>query len=166
MELLLVYTKFPEGIFPVVYAKQNQREGEMHPLYEKASKLTETVIGAAIEVQQIFGPGLLESIYVKCLEHELNLQGFSTQRELPVTIHYKNIHFNHLLRVDLLVEDCLIIEAKAIDKDKEDLEYYKAQTLSYMKLLDKPLGLVINFHNPRLGTRGIKRIILKEADIP
>jgi GxxExxY protein len=64
------------------------------------------------------------------------------------------------------VEDSLIIEAKAVDKDAERMDYYKAQILTYMKLLDIPLGLVINFHNPRLGMRGIRRVILKGANIP
>ncbi len=138
----------------------------MHPLYQKASSLTEMVIGSAIEVQRYFGPGLLESIYVKCLERELNLKGLSTCREVPVTISYKGIAFDERLRIDLLVENCLVIEAKAVDKDAENMDYYRAQTLSYMKLLDLPLGLVINFHNPRLGERGIRRIILKGASTP
>ena len=136
----------------------------MHPLYNKASMLTEKIIGAAIDVHRHFGPGLLESIYVKCLEYELNLQGLNTKREVPVIIEYKGYIFNECLRLDLLVEDCVIIEAKAVDKDSEDMEYYKAQTLSYMKLMNIPLGLVINFNNPRLGDRGIRKIILKGAD--
>ena len=136
----------------------------MHPLYNRASMLTDKIIGAAIDVHRHFGPGLLESIYVKCLEYELNLQGLNTKREFPVIIEYKGYTFNECLRLDLLVEDCVIIEAKAVDKDSEDMEYYKAQTLSYMKLMNIPLGLVINFNNPRLGDRGIRRIILKGAD--
>ena len=136
----------------------------MHPLYNRASMLTEKIIGAAIDVHRHFGPGLLESIYVKCLEYELNLQGLNTKREVPVIIEYKGYTFNECLRLDLLVEDCVIIEAKAVDKDSEDMEYYKAQTLSYMKLMNIPLGLIINFNNPRLGDRGIRRIIFKDAD--
>ena len=135
----------------------------MHPLYRKAASITERVIGAAIEVHRHFGPGLLESVYVKCLERELNLLGLATAREVPVRIAYKGVEFDEFLRLDLLVEDCLVVEAKAVDKEAEHMDYYKAQTLSYMKLLDKPLGLVINFHNPRLGERGIRRIILKGA---
>ena len=135
----------------------------MHPL-NRASMLTEKIIGAAIDVHRHFGPGLLESIYVKCLEYELNIQGLQTKREVPVIIEYKGYTFNECLRLDLLVEDCVIIEAKAVDKDSEDMEYYKSQTLSYMKLMNIPLGLVINFNNPRLGDRGIRRIILKGAD--
>ena len=138
----------------------------MHPLFTKATSLTETVIGAAIEVQRHFGPGLLESIYVKCLERELNLRGLATKREVPVRVSYKGVAFDECLRLDLLVEDCLVVEAKAVDKEAEHMDYYKAQTLSYLLLLNLPLGLVLNFHNPRLGAFGVKRVILKGADQP
>ena len=138
----------------------------MHPLFPKAHVLSATVIAAALEVQRHFGPGLLESIYVKCLERELNLRGHSTEREVPVSIRYKGLEFDEKLRVDLLVDDCLVVEAKAVDATKEDTSKFRAQTLSYLKLLDLPLGLVVNFHNPRLGDRGIARVILKGADAP
>lgn len=138
----------------------------MHPLFLKAHVLSATVITAALEVQHHFGPGLLESIYVKCLERELNLRGHSTAREVPVSIRYKGLEFDEKLRVDLLVDDCLVVEAKAVDATKEDMSRFRAQTLSYLKLLDLPLGLVVNFHNPRLGDRGIARVILKGADAP
>jgi len=138
----------------------------MHPLFQKAHLLTIEVISSALEVQRHFGPGLLESIYVKCLERELNLRGHSTRREVPVTIQYKGLAFDECLRVDLLVDDCLVVEAKAVDAAKEDMMRFRAQTLSYLKLLDLPLGLVINFHNPRLGDRGIARVILAGADAP
>ena len=68
--------------------------------------------------------------------------------------------------VDLLVDNCLVVEAKAVDATKEDTSKFRAQTLSYLKLLDLPLGLVVNFHNPRLGDRGIARVILKGAGVP
>ena len=138
----------------------------MHPLFEKAHLLTSEIISAALEVQRHFGPGLLESIYVKCLERELNLRGHVTSREVPVTIRYKDLEFDEKLRVDLLVDDCLVVEAKAVEGGKENMMQFKAQTLSYLKLLDLPLGLVINFHNPRLGARGIARVILAGADAP
>ena len=138
----------------------------MHPLFQKAHLLTIEVISSALEVQRHFGPGLLESIYVKCLERELNLRGHSTRREVPVTIQYKGLAFDECLRVDLLVDDCLVVEAKAVDAAKEDMMRFRAQTLSYLKLLDLPLGLVINFHNPRLGDCGIARVILAGADAP
>ena len=138
----------------------------MHPLFSQAHVLSAEVISAAIEVQRHFGPGLLESVYVKCLERELNLRGHQTAREVPVTIRYKGLEFDERLRVDLLVDGCLVVEAKAVDADKDDTARFRAQTLSYLKLLDIPLGLVINFHNPRLGDRGVARVILKGADAP
>ncbi|MBR1871257.1 MAG: GxxExxY protein [Kiritimatiellae bacterium] len=136
----------------------------MHPLYSKANSLTHDVISAAIEVQNHFGTGLLESIYVKCLARELSLRGYKTAREKPVSISYKGLEFSEKLFVDLLVEDCLVIEAKAVVPGAGDIGVFRAQTLSYLKLLDLPLGLIINFHNPRLGKAGVRRVILKGAD--
>ena len=68
------------------------------------------------------------------------------------------------LRIDLLVDDCLIVECKSLDEDKVNMSRHKAQTLSYMKLMDMPLGLVVNFGNEKLGKRGVARVILKGAD--
>lgn len=138
----------------------------MHPLFEKANALSAEVLSAAIEVQRYFGPGLLESIYAKCLARELNLRGHRTEREVPVAIRYKGFAFDEKLRVDLLVDGCLVVEVKAAIPSKEDMARFRAQTLSYLKLLDIPLGLVINFHQPGFGTRGISRVILKGAGSP
>lgn len=136
----------------------------MHPKYEQASDLTEDVINAAVEVREHFGIGLLESIYQKCLAHELTLRGHIVKTEAPVTIRYKDYAYDENLRVDLLVDDCLIVECKALDEDKVNMPRHKAQTLSYMKLMDIPLGLVINFCDYRLPQRGVARVILKGAD--
>ena len=138
----------------------------MHPLYEKASSLTGTVISAAIEVQKHFGTGLLESIYVKCLGRELNMRGLRTKKEVPVEIIYKDFSFTEHLYIDLLVEDCLVVEAKAVSPSREGVDVFKAQTLSYLKLLNLPLGLLINFHNPELGRCGTRRVLLKGANLP
>ena len=115
-------------------------------------------------MQRYFGLGLLESIYVKCLERELILMGLTTCREIPVRVEYKGMVFDECLRMDLLVEDCLVIEAKAVSVEAENMDYYKAQTLSYLKFANKPLGLVINFHNPKLAEYGVRRVILKGAN--
>ena len=138
----------------------------MHPLYRKAAPLTQVAIDAAIEVQNHLGIGLLESIYQKCLMRELVLRGRSVKTEVPVAIRYKGYEFSENLRIDLLVDDCLVVECKSLDEGREDMVRHKAQTLSYMKLMDLPLGLVINFGNPQLrhGKRGIARVILKGAD--
>lgn len=134
----------------------------MHKLFEKASALTEEVIAAAVSVQKHFGIGVLESIYVRCLERELQLAGHRTSREKAVSISYRGMTFEESLRYDLLVDDCLLVEAKACEK--ENMEVWRMQLLSYMKLLDKPLGLVINFGNESFPRRGVKRVILKGAD--
>lgn len=136
----------------------------MHPLYEKAHKTSADVIGAAIEVQQNFGTGLLESVYAKCLSRELELRGHDVKSEFPVSICYKGFEFKEKLRVDLLVDDALVIEVKARNATRKEVDAFKAQTLSYLKLLDKPLGLLINFNIDMVGKYGTTRIILKGAD--
>ena len=135
----------------------------MHELYNKANDLAGVVIAAAVEVQKHFGIGIMESVYVKCLARELALRGHATKAEVPVSIQYKGFAFQERLRVDLLVDDCLVVEAKAIDVKEADMPLYRAQTLSYLRLLNLPLGLVINFHEQRLGARGVARVILKGA---
>jgi len=134
----------------------------MHPLYSKSAALTEDVIAAAVTVQKHFGIGGLESIYVRCLERELELAGHKTSREKSIKISYRGMDFDENLRYDLLVDDCLLIEAKACEN--ENMSIWRMQLLTYMKLMDKPLGLVINFGNEHLPKRGVKRVILKGAD--
>ena len=136
----------------------------MHPLYEKAAPLTEEIIAAAIEVQKHFGIGLPESIYQKCLARELQLRGHTAETEVAVPITYKGYEFTEKLRIDVLVDKCLVIEAKSLDEDRVDMVRHKSQCLSYLKLMDLPLGLVINFGDYRLGKRGIVRVILAGAD--
>ncbi len=132
----------------------------MHPQFEKADKLTREAIGAAIEVHRILGPGLLESIYEKCLMRELDLRGIKAVRQQKVQIDYKGEVFEEELRFDLLVEGCLLLELKAV---QEVHPIHKATLLSYMKLLDIPLGLVINFHEMKL-VDGVSRMILHGVD--
>ena len=132
----------------------------MHPLYLKAHAHSREVIGAAIEVHRLKGPGLLESIYKKCLRRELELRNISAVFERQVVIEYKGMTFDEPLRLDVLVEGCLLLEIKAV---QEILPIHQAQLFSYMKLLDVPIGLVINFHEVKL-TDGICRMILQGAD--
>lgn len=131
----------------------------MHQLYETASGLTGEIISAAIEVHRTMGPGLIESIYEWCLTRELELRGVSVSNQALVTITYKSFQREEPLRFDLLVENCVLVEAKAVEKV---IPIHKAQLLSYMKLLDIPLGLVINFHELKL-TDGVSRLILPGA---
>ena len=132
----------------------------MHPLFPKASKLTEPVIGAAIEVHRDKGPGLIESIYEWCMMRELELRQLATMNQRVVRISYKGFSKDEPLRFDMLVEDCLLIEAKSVERV---LPIHKAQLLSYMKLLNVPLGLLINFNVSKL-TDGVSRLILPGAD--
>ncbi len=134
----------------------------MHASFNKASALTETIIGAAIEVHRHFGPGLLESVYEWALCKELEIRGLSVESQRSVVIRYKQFSREDLLRFDLLVEGCVLVEVKA----KECiLPIHKAQTLSYMQLLDVPLGLLFNFHAIILK-KGMHRLILPGANLP
>src|SRR5207249_12337430 len=132
----------------------------MHALFERASGLTETIIAAAIEVHRDKGPGLIESIYEWCLLKELGLRGLECASQKSVVINYKGFSREEPLRFDVLVEGCVLVEAKALEKI---LPIHKAQLLSYMKLLDVPLGLLINFHEMKV-TDGISRLILPGAN--
>jgi GxxExxY protein len=134
----------------------------MHPLYEQADKLTKVIIEAALKVQAHFGIGLLESIYMICLERELTLRGHVCSHEQSVQIEYEGMVFEKDLRYDLLVDDCLMIEGKS--KAGDIVLEERQQLLSYMQLLNKPLGLVMNFSCPQMLKRGIRRVILKDAD--
>ena len=132
----------------------------MHSLFSQASGMTHDTIGAAIEVHKDKGPGLLESIYEWCLTMELELRGHSVQRQDSVIIRYKQFEREEPLRFDLLIDKCLFVEVKPSDAVHP---IHKAQLLSYMKLLDIPLGLIINFNQLKL-TDGISRLILPGAN--
>jgi GxxExxY protein len=132
----------------------------MHPLFTRASGLTETIIAAAIEVHRDKGPGLIESIYEWCLTQELGLRGLDCVSQKVVVVEYKGYTREEPLRFDVLVEGCVLVEAKAVEKI---LPIHKAQLLSYMKLLNIPLGLLINFHELKV-TDGISRLILPGAN--
>ena len=123
---------------------------------EKRDPLTEKVIGSAIEVHRILGPGLLESAYQRCLLQELRQQGLSAESEVPMPVRYKDELLDCGYRADLLVEQALILELKAVE---EIPPIHEAQILTYMKLSGIHLGLLINFHQSRL-VDGIKRFIL------
>jgi GxxExxY protein len=134
----------------------------MHPLFAKADGLSGEVIGAAVEVHRVMGPGLLESIYERCLERELELRGIRVLSQQEVVIDYKGTVFKETLRCDLLIDGCLLVELKAV-QDVQPI--HKAQLLSYMKLLNVPLGLLLNFHEVTL-VDGISRLVLPGANKP
>ena len=132
----------------------------MHPSFKRASGLTETIIAAAIEVHRDKGPGLIESIYEWCLLKELGLRGLECITQKSLLIEYKGFTREEPLRFDVLVQSCVLVEAKAVEKV---LPIHKAQLLSYMKLLNVPVELLINFHEMRV-TDGIHRLILPGAN--
>ena len=132
----------------------------MHPLYEKADKLSSEVIGAAIEVHRNKGPGLIESIYERCMLRELELRSIPAATQKLAHVEYKGVVFDEPLRFDLLVDECLLVELKAVEILHASS---KAQLFSYMKLLDVPIGLLINFHEPVLKI-GSSRMILPGAN--
>jgi GxxExxY protein len=132
----------------------------VHPDFQRADQWSKKVIGAAIEVLRQKGPGLLESIYEKCLMRELELQGIPARNQVVVAVEYKGYTFEEPLKLDVYVDGCLIVELKAVETV---LPIHKAQLLSYMKLLNAPVGLLINFHEMKL-VDGIHRLILPGAN--
>jgi GxxExxY protein len=107
-------------------------------------KLTEQVIGAAIEVHRALGPGLLESAYEECLCHELHLRGLAFRRQVPLPVEFKGIHLDCGYRMDILVEESVILELKCVE---HVLAVHEAQLLTYLKMTGKRVGLIINFHD-------------------
>jgi GxxExxY protein len=124
------------------------------------NKTTETVIGAAIEVHRHLGPGLLESTYEACLAYELTERGLKFERQKVLPVKYREILLDCGYRIDLLVEDLVIVELKAVERLEAIRE---AQLLSYLKLSGVPIGLLLNFNVIELR-RGIRRLVnnLKE----
>jgi len=123
---------------------------------DERDPLTEKVIGAAIEVHRILGPGLLESVYQKCLSHELTLRGIEHRREVELPIAYKGAVLDCNLFMDLVVCDQLVIELKAVDKLQP---IHEAQLLTYLKPTRIHRGLLINFNVPLLKD-GLTRLVL------
>jgi GxxExxY protein len=127
----------------------------MHSLFQKADLLSREVIAGAIEVHRGKGPGLIESIYERCIMRELELRNLDATNQKEIKVEYKGLVFDEPLRFDVLVEDCLLVELKAV---RELLPIHKAQLLRYMKLLDVPIGLLINFNQIKL-VDDVKRLI-------
>jgi|ERR1035438_1602611 GxxExxY protein len=122
---------------------------------EQLNAITEQIIGAAMEVHRALGPGLLESAYEACLVFELRERGLRVQQQKPLPITYKTVKLDCGYRLDLVVDDCVIIEIKAIDRLTS---VHDAQLLSYLKLADCRVGLLLNFHCTMLK-HGIRRLV-------
>ena len=126
------------------------------PLPQELEDLATEIVDAALAVHRKLGPGLLEKVYEVCLCHELSKRGIETKRQVPVGIRYDNIVFDEGLRLDVLVKDSIVCELKVAEKHNP---VFEAQVLTYMKLMNKRLGFVINFNVPVIKD-GIYRKVL------
>jgi len=132
------------------------------PTANKLNHITDAIIGAAIEVHRALGPGLLESAYEACLAFELAQRGLRVSQQKPLPVIYKGVELEVGYRLDLLVEDAVIVELKAVD---HLAPIHEAQLLSYLKLSGYSVGLLINF-NVQVLKHGIKRLVYNFEDPP
>src|SRR5271169_365952 len=121
----------------------------------REDRVTDKIIGAAIEIHRVLGPGLLESAYEECLCYELSQRGLQFKRQVPLPVTYKGVKLTCGYKMDLLVDDLVIVELKTVETL---LAVHSAQLLSYLRLSGKPVGLLMNFHTPVLKS-GLKRIV-------
>jgi GxxExxY protein len=122
---------------------------------ERLNEITERIIGSSILVHRATGPGLLESVYLACLVFELGQLGFKLQTQSPIPVVYKRVRLDCGFRADLIVEDAVIVEIKAVDRIAP---IHQAQMVTYLRLSGYALGLIINF-NTKLLTDGVKRVV-------
>jgi len=122
---------------------------------KSVTHLSYEITGYAIKVHKGLGPGLLESVYEKCLKYELEKNGFIVRQQMVVPVWYDNLEMDVALKLDLLVNDCVVVELKAIEKI---LPVHEAQILTYMKLLEMPQGLLINFFTDNI-TKSMKPFV-------
>jgi GxxExxY protein len=127
---------------------------EYLPLTNEEERIGTAIVDSAFKIHTALGPGLLEKIYEACLAHELKKRGFDVQRQVTLPIQYDGLEFDEGLRLDLLVNDLVVIELKAVESVNE---LWKAQLISHLKLLELDLGYLINFNVP-LIKNGIQRI--------
>ena len=125
-------------------------------MHEELNPLTQVVIGAALEVHHELGPGLLENAYLSCLSFELAARGLNVERQKPLPVVYKNQRLDCGYRLDLMVEQAVIIEVKAVERLER---VHSVQLLSYLRFAKCPLGLLFNFHAGFLTRDGLKRIV-------
>lgn len=119
------------------------------------TQLSYTITGCAIKVHKELGPGLLESVYQKCMKYELERKGYRVNQQLIVPVHYDGITIDAQLRLDLLVEDTIVVELKTVEYL---MPVHEAQLYTYMKLLKKPQGLLINFYTDNI-TKSLRPLV-------
>ena len=122
---------------------------------KQVTQLSYEIVGCAITVHKALGLGLLESVYEKCLKHELEFQGYKVENQKKVKLEYRGIQIDTDLRLDLIVNDIVIVEIKSIENL---LPVHEAQLLTYMSLLEKPQGLLINFYTHNI-TKSVKPLV-------
>ena len=122
---------------------------------KEVTKLSYEITGFVIKVHKNLGSGLLESIYEKCLKFELERNGYDVKQQLVVKINYDDLELESDLRIDLLVNDCIVVELKSVENL---LPIHQAQILTYMKILQKPQGLLINFNTTNI-TKSMKTFV-------
>jgi GxxExxY protein len=122
---------------------------------ERTEEIAKIIVNSAFKVHKELGPGLLERVYEVCLAHEISKTGLDVKRQIDIPIVYDGIEFSEGLRLDLLVEECIIVEIKAVEQVNP---VWEAQIISHLKLLNKDLGFLINFNVPLIKS-GIKRLI-------
>ncbi|MCK8142306.1 GxxExxY protein [Flavobacterium sp. I-SCBP12n] len=122
---------------------------------ERTEEIAKIIVNSAYRVHKELGPGLLERVYEVCLAHEISKVGLNVKRQIDKPIVYDGIEFSEGLRLDLLVEDCIIVEIKAVETINP---VWQAQIISHLKLLNKEIGFLINFNVPLIKS-GIKRFI-------
>lgn len=132
----------------------------MHPEAKRLNDLSERIIGAAIDVHRALGPGLLESPYEECLCHELEKRGIKFERQKPLPLVYGTVRLTCAYRMDLVVEDSIVVEIKSVSRFER---VHEAQMVSYLKLSRRHLGLVLNFNVKNLSREGVMR---KVNDFP
>ncbi|MBX0330199.1 GxxExxY protein [Oscillochloris sp. ZM17-4] len=123
---------------------------------DEQAQLTHTIIGAAIEVHRALGPGLLESAYEECLCHELGLRRLVFQRQVPLPLTYKGVNLDCGYRLDLVVAQTVLLELKAVE---QILPIHEAQLLTYLRLSEMKIGLLINFNVPVLKQGIVRRVL-------
>ena len=135
---------------------ETQRETQRDPIPDAVNETSGFVVDAAFQVHKTLGPGLLESVYEECLLYELANRGFDVRRQVQVPLIYKELQFDCGFRIDLLVSDEVVVEIKAVDAV---LPIHLAQILTYLKITEKRVGLLINFNKTKIKN-GIHRFVL------
>lgn len=140
---------------------ETQRRRERRGFAEELNGLSEAILGAAISVHRELGPGLLESVYETCLAHELTERRVPFHRQIPMPVRYGGVRIDGGYRIDFLVAEHIVIEVKAV---QTVLPIHRAQLLTYLRLSDCPLGLLLNFNVPVLKD-GITRLVNRFPDL-